>query len=109
MSERVCFTVLIYLNTGKDDVFRSYEEQAFPLIGKHGGRIELIIKPEEVTGELDLPDEIHVLSFETKDGFANYRADPGSQQLAQLRTESVARAVFLRGRIVRNAADPGFP
>ncbi len=100
MNQRVYFTILIYLNEGKEDVFRSYENQASSLIRKHGGRIELAIKPEEVTGGLDLPDEIHVLSFATEGGFADYRADPESRQLAPLRAESVEKAVYLRGHIV---------
>ena len=97
MNQRIYFTILIYIKEGKEELFHSYEKQALPLIEKSGGRFELMMKPEAVNGDLNLPDEIHVLSFDTEDGFNKYRQDPKSIELAPLRIESVSNAIFLRG------------
>ena len=95
--QRVYWTVFVYLVEGKTAVFQSYESQAAAIMAEHGGRFELVLKPDEISsGEL-LPDEIHVLSFASEDGFVNYRQDPRSQALAPLREESVAQAQFVRG------------
>ena len=69
MNERVYFTVLIYLKPGKEALFHKYERQAARVMERHNGRFEQIIKPTTVSGDLPLPDEIHILSFATADGF----------------------------------------
>ena len=95
---RVYYTILIYIKPGQEATFRSYEHQALPLMARYGGRVELFLQPDTVTGDLDRPDEIHVLSFETDDGYARYRQDPRSIELAPLRLASVDKAIFLKGR-----------
>ena len=97
MNERVYFTVLIYLKPGKEALFHKYERQAARVMERHNGRFEQIIKPTTVSGDLPLPDEIHILSFATADGYTRYRQDPESEKLTPLRLESVDRAIFLQG------------
>lgn len=97
MNNRIYLTVLIYLKQGKEALFHDYERQAAQVMARHNGRFEQIIKPDTVNGDLPLPDEIHVLSFATPEGFAHYRQDPDSQALASMRLASVERAIFLQG------------
>lgn len=97
MPRRLYFTILIYVKEGKDAVFRSYEDQALPHLAKHGGRVECMFAPTTISGNLALPDEVHVLSFDTADGFTRYRADPEVQALASLRDASVEKAIFVQG------------
>ena len=97
MSKRIYMTVLIYLKEGQESLFHDYERQAAKVMMRHNGRFEQIIKPNIVNGDLPLPDEIHVLSFATPDGFSSYRQDPASQALAPMRLASVEKAIFLQG------------
>ena len=97
MSERLFMTVLIYVAPGERETFAEYERRAMPVMAEHGGRAECMMRPTAVAGDLALPDEVHVLSFETEDGFERYRADPRVVALAPLRERAIARAIFMRG------------
>jgi len=97
MSGRVFFTVLIYLHQDKKAVFQEYERKSAPLITRYNGRFEQVITPTNIVGELEQPDEIHVLSFANETDFASYRQDPESVALAPLREESVQKAIFIQG------------
>lgn len=97
MNQRIYFTNLIYLQDGQEGLFQEYERRALPIIFKYGGRFENIIKPTKVTGNLSLPDEIHILSFETEADFQRYRQDPESQKIAPLRHKSVKEAIIIGG------------
>ena len=97
MRQRIFMNVLIYLTPGQAEVFRAYEDGALPRLARYGGRVECMFKPAQVGGELELPDEVHLLSFESEHGFEQYRADPVVARLGDLREASVARAIFIRG------------
>lgn len=97
MDTRIYMTVLIYLKEGQEAVFHEYERQAAKVMARHNGRFEQLIKPDTVNGDLPLPNEIHILSFATSDGFASYRQDPDSAALAPMRIASVEKAIFLQG------------
>ena len=97
MSNRVYMNVLIYLKPGQGEVFRAYEDGALPRLERYGGRVECMFKPERIVGGLELPDEVHLLSFESEQGFEQYRADPRVTELGALREASVAKAIFIRG------------
>lgn len=94
---RIYMNVLIYLKPGQAEAFRAYEDGALPRLERYGGRVECMFKPTRVAGELELPDEVHLLSFESEEGFERYRADPQVAALGALREASVARAIFIRG------------
>ncbi|MDX1433485.1 MAG: hypothetical protein R3286_13660 [Gammaproteobacteria bacterium] len=97
MGQRIYLNVLIYLEPGQAQLFRAYEDAALPRLARYGGRVECMFKPEAAGGDLALPDEVHLLSFDSEDGFERYRADPVVSELRHLREASVARAVFIRG------------
>lgn len=100
MSERVYFTVLIYVKAGQTAVLRQYEQQAAPIMTQYGGQFHQIIVPTDIRPkQMTLPDEIHILSFPSVEAFAQYRQDPANQALAHLRDEAVDRAVFITGKL----------
>lgn len=97
--DRTFITILVYLHSGEQARFREYEEQAVPLMWEYGGRVETMYRPKTIAGagDLETPDEVHVLSFATPDGYRLYRSDPRSAEIAHLREASVKRVVFLTG------------
>ncbi len=95
--ERVFYTILIYVHEGEEATFRAYEDRAMPYLGRHGGRVELMMTPERTSAGLELPHEMHVLSFANERGWVNYRGDPQVMALAPLRDKSVSKAIFLKG------------
>ncbi len=68
-----------------------------PHLGRHGDRVELMMTPERTSAGLELPHEMHVLSFANERGWVNYRGDPQVTALAPLRDKSVSKAIFLKG------------
>lgn len=50
--------------------FRAYEELVLPLLARHGGRLERRLR------SLDGTSEIHLIAFDSHDGYNAYIADP---------------------------------
>ena len=58
---------------GAEAGFQAYESAVLPLLPRHGGRLERRLRTE------DALVEIHVVSFESRDGFESYLADDERQ------------------------------
>jgi uncharacterized protein (DUF1330 family) len=50
--------------------FQSYEELVLPLLAEHGGRLERRLRSTDET------TEIHLVAFESEDGYRAYLDDP---------------------------------
>ena len=50
--------------------FQAYEDAVLPLLARHGGRLERRLRNADSTSE------VHIVSFETREGFEGFRADP---------------------------------
>ena len=93
------YLALIYLHPGQQAALRRYENLALPVFRRHGGRFERILSPLRVAGgppDPDEPDEVHLLRFETAEGFEAVRRDPEMAALAPLRREIVRKALLVR-------------
>lgn len=95
----VLYVALIYLQPAQQDALRRYENLALPVFRRHGGRFERILSPMRMPGgqaDPEVPDEIHLLRFETAEGLDAVRRDPEMLALAPLRREIVRKALLLR-------------
>jgi uncharacterized protein (DUF1330 family) len=92
------YLALIYLRPGQQDALRRYENLALPVFRRHGGRFERILSPSPAKGgaDLDAPDEIHLVRFETPDGLDAVRRDPEMVALVPLREAVVRKALLVR-------------
>ena len=59
--------------SGAEKGFQAYESAVLPLLPRHGGRLERRFR----TG--DALTEVHIVSFESQEGFESYRADEERQ------------------------------
>ena len=50
--------------------FHAYESQVLPLLAQHHGRLERRLRTE------DSRVEVHILSFDSRQGYQDYLADP---------------------------------
>jgi uncharacterized protein (DUF1330 family) len=50
--------------------FQAYERAVLPLLGEHGGRLDRRVR------SVDGTREIHLLAFDSPQGFERFRADP---------------------------------
>lgn len=94
MSTPVYFLVLIELNAGMADQLRRYEQQAVPVMRRHGGQLVYVFRPVAGTAST-VPDEVHLLAFESEAGFVAFRNDPELHAVRQLRDAAVKQAIVL--------------
>ncbi|HWA07014.1 MAG TPA: DUF1330 domain-containing protein [Ignavibacteria bacterium] len=79
---KLTITQLIYLNDGSAKDFLEYESIVLPLLEKYNGKLELRIRPAKDNfvypgpNEGELPYEVHIVSFETKDDYLRFKNDP---------------------------------
>jgi hypothetical protein len=66
---RFTLVVIADIPSGSDKGFQAYEEAVLPLLLRHGGLLERRLRSD------DAQTEIHVLSFESPEGFESYLAD----------------------------------
>jgi hypothetical protein len=94
----VYLTQLVYLNPGKGAAFDAFEAVAIPLTSKYGGRVLLRLKPDAscvVQAGIEVPDELHVVSFNSEKDLEAFMRDPQRQQVLHLKDESVRRSILL--------------
>ena len=93
-------TQLIYLSPGQAAVFEEFEALAIPLIADHGGELLLRMRPAEtawIAGTLELPYEVHVVSFPDDAAFTAFMHDERRQQFLHLKAAAVRASVLIRG------------
>jgi hypothetical protein len=70
---RLTVAMIADIPEGAEAGFQAYESAVLPLLPRHGGRLERRLRTE------DALVEIHVVSFESRDGFESYLADDERQ------------------------------
>ena len=98
----VYITQLLFVKKGKESVFLEFEEQVIPLMTIHKGRVLYRIRPTKETyvsfeEELELPYEIHIVSFDTEEHFKNYLDDNRRLQFMYLKNESIKTTLTIKG------------
>jgi uncharacterized protein (DUF1330 family) len=96
----VFITQLTYVRVGRESVFEEFEAQAIPLIAKHGGELLLRLRPTPetvVACAIDVPYEIHLVSFPSEEAFSRFASDGARQQFLHLKEDSVRESLLVRG------------
>lgn len=70
---RLTFVMIADMSPEAVTSFRDYEAKVLPLLPRHGGRLERRLRSE------DGLSEVHLVSFESRDGYESYRTDPDRQ------------------------------
>jgi len=93
------YLALIYLEPGQREALRGYERRVLPVFLRHGGAFERIWSPAPVdpgaARDPEVPDEIHLLRFDSTTGLEAARRDPEMRALAGLRETVMRKAVLL--------------
>jgi hypothetical protein len=96
----VYYTQLIYLNEGKEAIFLDFENHVLPILAKYEGLLLYRVRPDVssvVESNIDLPYEVHLVSFPSKEMFTAYAGDEERQQYLGMKNEPVARVVLIEG------------
>lgn len=95
MGGGVYYLALIFLRPGKEETLREYERHARPIMRRHGGEFERVLKPLVADPKGSGPHEVHLLRFASESGFEAFRNDPDLQSRLTLRDAAVERAELL--------------
>ena len=89
---------LIYLNDGGEKDFLEFESIVLPLLEKYGGKLMFRIRPASESfvypAEGELPYEVHIISFETKDDFLRFKNDPVRAENLHLAESSIKKIIL---------------
>jgi uncharacterized protein (DUF1330 family) len=92
---RFALTALLYIHPERRDDYERFEAEASRIMRRHGGRIERRLAAAALTdGDNDVPDEVHLVTFPSRQSFEAYRIDPELAPLAELRARAIRRSVI---------------
>ncbi len=96
----IFITQLLYVKEDQGEVFRQFEALAIPIIGKYNGKLLLRIKPGHdsvIEANMEVPYEIHLVSFASEDDFENFKRDEERKQFLYLKDQSIREAILIQG------------
>lgn len=99
VSSKVTLIVSIWLKSDDVAAFEAFEGRIAKVQQRHGGRIARAVRIDGPPGG-DLPFEVHVVEFESRDALAAYREDPEMRELAAERDAIIAKTVIAEGHDV---------
>jgi uncharacterized protein (DUF1330 family) len=102
--EPLLVVAVLTIVPGAADRFREFETMAARILARYGGVIDRTVTVEPSSSNEER--EVHVLSFPSKEAFANYRLDAELASLAELRSSSIARTEILIGRAGPQYSEP---
>jgi uncharacterized protein (DUF1330 family) len=97
------YTQLIFVKDGQERVFHDFEEKVLPLLKKHGGNLIYRARPTEncvIETAVNLPYEIHIVTFDTRAGFEAYLNDNERIKFLSLKELSVAKVLLVEGKLI---------
>ena len=96
-SPGILVTQLVWLHPGREAEFEAFEAAVLPLLAKYGGEFLLRAKPHKDGGDIDVPDEIHVVRFDNEEALARFTADDARRALLPQKEAAVRKSVLVSG------------
>lgn len=96
----IYYTQLIYIKPGKEKVFEEYENKVLPILAKYEGSLLLRVRPNAnslIDSSIDIPYEIHLVSFPDRKSFDNYAGDETRKSVLALKEESTLHVLLIEG------------
>lgn len=93
-------TQLIYIKSGKEEVFHEFEKMAIPIILKYNGRLTLRIRPQEtsiIESNIEVPYEVHLVEFDSQEDFDNFKMDEERKKFLHLKEQSIKSSILIQG------------
>ena len=95
----IYYTQLLFINEGKANALRRFEDATGPILERHNGKFLCRI-PMDRNNPVSNPsgaDEIHLLSFPGKDNLTAYMNDPERQGMLEIKRDSVLKVLLIEG------------
>ncbi len=96
MTDSFVLLVGLWIARDREDDFERFETSAFAIIARHGGTLARRLALRDGLGS-DAPNEMHVVTFPSREAYESYRSDPELAALAALRARAIVRTVIWEG------------
>jgi uncharacterized protein (DUF1330 family) len=96
----IYLTQLIYIHPGKEETFHQFEDLALALLEQYRGKLLLRLRPSQeqlIAGDLEMPYEIHLVSFPAEENFDAFRQDKDRERFLHLKDAAVSKIVLIQG------------
>jgi uncharacterized protein (DUF1330 family) len=96
----IYITQLIYIIPGQEEIFDQFEAVAIPIISKYNGRLLFRVRPKEdsfIENQVDKPYEIHLVEFDSEQGFKNFAKDEERRKFLHLKERSIKTSILYQG------------
>jgi antibiotic biosynthesis monooxygenase (ABM) superfamily enzyme len=97
----IYITQLIYIQTGKENIFHEFEEQVIPMIAQHNGVLMLRCRPrgeDIVASSIEKPYEVHLVRFESEEDLHSYMRSEERKKFVHLKNDSVKSVMLIKGQ-----------
>lgn len=99
----IYLTALMFINEGKEDVFKTYEASVLPILKDYNGKLIYRIRPKEedyIELEGERPFEIHFISFPSHEDFVNFTKDDKRKRFENLKIDSIKTSFIVKGETI---------
>ena len=99
----IYYTQLIFIKPGREQEFHAFEDKVLPLLKNHNAELVYRIRPAAnafVEANAELPYEIHMVTFGSKDDFNAYSADPKRLEFMDMKQNSVEKIILIEGFVL---------
>ena len=96
----IYYTQLIFVKPGSEAVFHSFEDKVLPLLKEFNGQLIYRVRPDEksiIESSRDLPYEIHLVAFNSRADFLQYKNSPERLAFIDAKNNAVEKAVLIEG------------
>lgn len=91
----------VYLKDGQQTNFEDYERKVLPLLANYGGSLVSAIRPSsKIAGT---PDELHVITFPSKEAFEAYKQNPKRAEFSPIFQQAVEKVRLIEGEDISNS------
>jgi hypothetical protein len=94
------YTQLIFIKANQEQIFNLFEDNVLPLLKKYNGELIYRTKLDKklvIGSSIGTPDELHLITFETKEDFNSYKNDKERMQYFHLKETSIEKAILIEG------------
>jgi hypothetical protein len=96
----IYYTQLIFIKPRCEEEFHAFEDKVLPLLKEHNGELIYRLRPTPnayIESTQELPYEIHLVAFNSKDDFKSYAADPNRLTFMEMKNRSVEKILLIEG------------
>lgn len=97
------YTQLVYIKKDQEQTFNLFEDKVLPLLNKYNGSLIYRVRLDKkniIQTSIGSPDELHIVTFPTKEDFNHYKNDNERVQHLSLKEASIENVILIEGIVL---------